>query len=298
MEKKYTKQELVKAGFDITEVLTELATRDNEGDAFLKEYLDSLTSEDGIFKKQTEALQDFSRTSKTIEDTTHGILDSINNSSRKIDGISDQFEELNKKMEEIQVQRREMDQKMKDLEEFIKKIKGFVQKIQDISDQTNLLSFNASIEAAHAGSAGAGFRIIANEVKKLSEQTRTTSEDITHHIEDLNRQIGTVIKGNSQYDEFLMQIRNLTQNSSKSLEAIKQDSLTNARDTESMYQNIKINQENILHSSKEAEEANIRQVQEIATRSTENSIITNDRLSFLLQMNKLFTYIQTHNIED
>ncbi len=298
MEKTYTKQTLVKAGFDITEVLTDLATHDNEDAAFLKAYLDSLTSEDGIFKKQTDALQAFSRTSQSIEDTTHNILDSITNSSRKIDSISSQFEELNKKMEEIQVKRREMDQRMKELEEFIKKIRGFVQNIQNISDQTNLLSFNASIEAAHAGSAGAGFRIIANEVKKLSEQTRTTSEDITHHIEDLSTRIGTVIKGNSQYDDFLTQIKELTQTSSKSLEDIKQDSQNNARDTESMYQSMKQNQENIVRSTKEVEEANIKQVQEIAARSTENSITTNDRLSFLLQMNKLFTYIQTHSIEE
>ncbi|MCR5763885.1 MAG: hypothetical protein K6G00_10945 [Treponema sp.] len=298
MEQNYTKQTLVKAGFDIIKVLMDMAETENNGNSFLKKYLDSLTSENGIYKKQSEALQNFSKTSSKIEDTTHSILESIQNSSLRIDSISEQFEQLNSKMEEIQAKRHEMDQKMKELEEFIKKIRTFVQNIQNISDQTNLLSFNASIEAAHAGSAGAGFRIIANEVKKLSEQTRTTSDEITRHIEDLSSRIGTVIKGNSQYDDFLNQIKELTQTSSKSLEDIKQDSMNNARDTESMYQDICTNQENIMRSSQEAEEASISQVKEIAARSTENSITTNDRLSFLLQMNKLFTYIQTHTIEE
>lgn len=296
MEQNYSKDEIVQAGLDLTKVLMDMATHENDGNSFLRSYLDSLTSDDGIYKKQSEALQDFSNTSIKIEDTTHEILTSIQDNSARIDGISKQFQELNKKMESIQQKRREMDQKMKDREEFIKKIRTFVLNIQNISDQTNLLSFNASIEAAHAGSAGAGFRIIANEVKHLSEQTRTTSDSITKQIEDLSSQITTIIKGNSEYDSFLSQIREITDSSSTYLEEIKRGSLDNARATEEMYQDIKANQQNIIQSSREVEESNIRQVKEIAKRATESAITTNDRLSFLLQMSKLFSYIKAHEV--
>lgn len=296
MEENYTKQQLVQAGFDITKILMDMTTQENIGHSFLRSYLDSLTSESGVYRKQADALQKFSDTSQKIENTTHDILDSINRSSEKIDGISSQFEALNRKMEEIQSQRREMDREMKELENFIKKIKGFVQDIQDISDHTNLLSFNASIEAAHAGSAGAGFRIIANEVKKLSEQTRATSEDITRHIENLNNGVEAVIRGNAHYDDFLNQIKGLTQHSNEYLEDIKRDSMNNAQATENMYHDMKANQEDILRSSREAEKYNIEQVKEIASRATQSSVMTNDRLSFLIQMNKLFTYIQEHKL--
>ncbi|MBQ2206925.1 MAG: hypothetical protein II413_06930 [Treponema sp.] len=298
MEQTYSKQTLVQAGFDITKILMDMASRENDGNSFLRSYLDNLTSEDGIYKKQSEALQDFSDTSLRIRDTTQEILESIQKSSVKIDGIYSQLEELNRKMDEIQKKRHEMDREMNELEEFIKKIRGFVENIQNISDQTNLLSFNASIEAAHAGSAGAGFRIIANEVKKLSEQMRSTSLDIGQHIEELNRRVVTVVRSNAQYDEFLNQIRSLTKDSSSSLEEIKTDSMHNADATESMYQDIKANQENIMRSSKEVEHSNIMQVNEIVRRETEASIMMNDRLSFLLQMNNLFDYIQNHKIEE
>ena len=293
MEQNYTKAQLIQAGFDITKILTDMATKENEGNSFLKTYLDSLTSEDGIYKKQSDALQEFSSANREIENTTHEILQSIHNSSTKIDGISDKFCELNEKMSEIQIKRRKMDQKMNELEDFIKKIKVFIQEIQNISEKINLLSFNASIEAAHAGSAGAGFRIIANEVKNLSEQTKSTSDSIAKNIEDLTGHVGAVISGNAQYDDFLNQMKDLAENSTAYLEDIKKDSQQNARATESMYESVQSAQENILRSSKEVEESNIRQVREIANRETEASIMTNDRLSFLLELNKLFLYMQT-----
>ena len=294
MNENYTKEELIQVGFDITKVLVDMTARENDANSFLTGYLENLTSKDGIYKKQSDALQDFSQTSRVIEDTTHEILKSIQSSSVKIDGISNKFDQLDTKMKEIQAKRRDMDQKMKELEDFIKKIRGFIQEIQNISEKINLLSFNASIEAAHAGAAGAGFRIIANEVKKLSEQTKSTSDNISRHIEGLSNHVEVVVNGNQQYDDFLNQIRSLTETSSSSLKDIKQDSQYNARATETMYENIKTNQDNILRASKEVEQSNIRQVQEIARRETEASILTNDRISFLLELSKLLTYMKTH----
>lgn len=66
------------------------------------------------------------------------------------------------------------------------KSNGITDLIKNISNQTNLLGLNASIEAARAGEHGKGFNIVAQEVRKLSSQTSTATENIEASLKSIN----------------------------------------------------------------------------------------------------------------
>lgn len=64
--------------------------------------------------------------------------------------------------------------------------------IQDIADQTNLLSLNASIEAARAGKEGKGFGVVADEIASLAAQSTQTGADIAAIVDDVNSSVETL----------------------------------------------------------------------------------------------------------
>lgn len=74
---------------------------------------------------------------------------------------------------------------IEDLSEKSLSIGSIVDVINEISNQTNLLSLNASIEAARAGIYGKGFAVVAHEIRKLSEQTRQSVNDIKSIIDSI-----------------------------------------------------------------------------------------------------------------
>lgn len=139
---------------------------------------ESLTHISDMMNKADDKMSEINRLSKNLADTSDNTTLVVNQGSDKINQMGKQMNIINSAVTESLITVQELSNSMDEVNNFLSAIK-------QISDHTNLLALNANIEAARAGEAGAGFAVVANEIRKLADQCLNTVKQIDTIINDI-----------------------------------------------------------------------------------------------------------------
>ncbi len=139
-----------------------------------------------------QSASDATEQSKSAQDAVLSATDSVNLVSEATRQMVESIQEIEAKMVESEREVSSMVDQANKSQEILKnlstaasRIEEVVKVITDIAEKTNLLSLNASIEAARAGDSGRGFAVVANEVKDLASNTAKFTEEIRGTVSEM-----------------------------------------------------------------------------------------------------------------
>jgi len=153
----------------------------------------------GIAQDISAAVTEISVTSEQLLNDTSSVREVAHEAARVADEGRGGLESMTTSMHQLDDAMNAFTRKLATISQRAGGITSVVTTIAKVADQTNLLSVNATIEAEKAGDSGRGFRIVAQEIRRLADQTALATKDIERMVRDMQ---AAVSSGTMEMDRF------------------------------------------------------------------------------------------------
>jgi ABC-type transport system substrate-binding protein len=252
--------------------------------------IDKLVSEITNYSALAEEVLASTENSKQIAEQTMGIAQE---GSKAVDNSIKAMNEIEASVEDAKTVVMDLNTKSAHINEMLNVIK-------DIANHTNLLSLNASIEAARAGDAGRGFTVVAQEVKKLAERSvesagfisKTINEinaSIIHTIDAMNRTTAKVKEGTEIANNTMLVFHNIIKAVQTSTDVTAEINLALESQTENL--------ENVISSTEEMNHTSEKLLSIVESASL-NTQYTKTSLNTLWEVSEDLKYISDKLLDE
>ena len=194
--------------YELNDTSSQTLAANNEISKAVEDVAEGSTGMAASISKINENLLEMSNETKDINE-------SVNEIRNQTTAVQDSSKIMNDKIKSMQDSSHKMDEgisaiskRIETVNTTVDKVSNIVSVIEEISSETNLLSLNASIEAARAGDAGKGFAVVAQEIRVLSDNTNTELENIKQIISSLVEECrycvqasGNIVEDNAKQKE-------------------------------------------------------------------------------------------------
>ncbi len=211
-----------------------LDSQANVNKSVSEELIDSASLQVHSMEQMNQTVQELSKSISNIAENTTSLANSVSE-------VDEQGKEANQKMietvneskagrehmEKVNMVMKMIREKMETLEKTSYEVGGSTEEIQhmvdiinEIATQTNLLALNAAIEAARAGEAGRGFSIVADEIKRLAQNSQNSVKEIAERTERITRLVNNTVDQTKESVEIMKDSLGMIQNASERFDHI------------------------------------------------------------------------------
>lgn len=189
---------------NLSAISEEIAASSQNVTEAINEVANGTSSQSEALINVTEILNAFSdKLSRMVSE-----IQVVDSNSREISLMakesSNEMNELNQSVTKVSTSFKDFNGKIIGLGKDVKEINEITNIINSIAEQTNLLALNAAIEAARAGESGKGFAVVADEIRKLAEQSKSSSEDINGLVNEIAKNTDIIVQDSVEMDDELI----------------------------------------------------------------------------------------------
>ena len=207
------------------------------------------------------SVQDLSQKSTQMADSSRAVTEKASQGRSDVEEALKQIDVIKEVVEGVQTSVEKLIQKTV-------KIGKIVATINDISNQTNMLALNAAIEASRAGVHGRGFAVVAEEVRKLSEQTASSANEISDIVEENEKESNNTMQHIVDGVEKIHHSSEFIEKTGNNFKEIIHDVENVAKDIEdvaAMSEQLEASSENIAATAEE-QSASVQELRELASK--------------------------------